>query len=52
VRTLVSEKREAGAYEVMWDGRTNRGGQAPAGVYLVELISGGQRSRYLLLKIR
>jgi len=39
VCTLVSEMREAGEYNVTWDGRDDNGNAAVAGVYYVRLIT-------------
>jgi hypothetical protein len=41
VRTLLNDQREAGAYQVRWDGSDDRGQDAPAGVYLCRLQAGG-----------
>jgi hypothetical protein len=40
VRALVNGQREAGAYQVRWDGRDDQGQDAPAGVYLCRLQTG------------
>lgn len=40
VRTLVAAVQEAGAYEMRWDGKDNRGNQLPTGVYLYRLKAG------------
>ncbi len=40
VRTLLNNQREAGAYQVRWDGRDDHGQNAPAGVYLCRLQTG------------
>jgi hypothetical protein len=37
VRTLVSERREAGEYEVTWDGRTDGGVPVRGGVYFYRM---------------
>jgi hypothetical protein len=39
VRTLVSGTMEAGQHLVRWNGETDRGGSAAAGVYFVRLES-------------
>ncbi|MCZ6819787.1 MAG: T9SS type A sorting domain-containing protein [Calditrichaeota bacterium] len=41
VRTLVNEKKPAGAYRVRWDGRDDGGKVVPAGVYFYRLEVGG-----------
>ena len=37
IRTLTAENRARGPHEILWDGRTDDGGRAPAGVYFVRL---------------
>ncbi len=37
VRVLVDAVREPGAYEAVWDGRTDGGAQAASGVYLYRM---------------
>ncbi len=37
VRTLVAGSVEAGRYTLAWDGRMDRGGRVPAGVYTIRL---------------
>ncbi len=37
VKTLVSEEQRAGSYEVIWDGRDNRGKPVASGVYFYRL---------------
>jgi hypothetical protein len=39
VRTLVSETRPAGRYEITWDGHDDAGQQVASGVYIVRLES-------------
>jgi flagellar hook assembly protein FlgD len=43
VRVLVDGPREAGYYQVSWDGRDGAGQQASSGLYLYRLIVGGDR---------
>lgn len=52
VRALLDEERGAGPFEVLWDGRDERGAPAASGAYFVRLRSGGQADagRLLLLK--
>lgn len=52
VRTLLDAERGAGPFEVLWDGRDERGAPAASGAYCVRLRSGGQADtgRLLLLK--
>ncbi|GEM_PF-634637 len=52
VRVLADADRPAGRHEVDWDGRDGRGGETPAGLYLIELRSGNLRSRVSLVKVR
>ncbi|MCB9088748.1 MAG: tandem-95 repeat protein [Calditrichae bacterium] len=40
VRTLVNERREAGFYEAVWNGRDERGGQLASGIYIYHLRAG------------
>ena len=50
VRRLVSDVREAGEYEVRWDGRTARGNVAGSGEYLCRLKTGARvQSRTMVL---
>jgi hypothetical protein len=51
VATLVEgENRDAGAYRVEWNGRTDAGLAAPSGVYFARIVHAGDtRSRKLLL---
>ncbi len=52
VRTLLNESREAGAYQLVWDGRDANGRALGSGVYLYRLQVGGdvQTRQLLLLK--
>lgn len=51
VRTLLRGARDAGRHAVAWDGRDDRGRQAPSGVYLVRLVpnDGEQRTLKVML---
>jgi putative Ig domain-containing protein/flagellar hook capping protein FlgD len=50
VRTLVSGRLEAGAHQRVWDGRTDAGHRASAGVYFYRLDSEqGQRVRRMVM---
>ena len=40
VRQLVNERREPGAYNVVWDGRNDTGTTVPSGVYFYKLVAG------------
>jgi hypothetical protein len=52
VRVLVSETKEPGRHEVVWDGRTDSGEGAPSGVYLVRVRIGsfGDVRKMVLVK--
>ena len=50
VRTLVDEVREAGAYNVFWDGRDDSGRQVPSGIYFYRMKAGDfNRTRKMIL---
>jgi hypothetical protein len=40
VRTLVDEPKAAGTYEVIWDGKDDRGRDVASGIYFYKLIAG------------
>jgi hypothetical protein len=42
VKTLVDEKKLAGAYKIIWNGRTDNGRAAASGVYIYRLQAGEQ----------
>lgn len=44
IRTLVHEKQNAGAHQIVWDGRNNAGESVSAGIYLYRLQSGANQS--------
>ncbi|RKZ12509.1 hypothetical protein DRQ50_11840, partial [bacterium] len=52
VRTLVTERMEAGQHKRIWDGRDNGGRTVPTGVYLMRLETRGvtQTRKMLMLK--
>jgi hypothetical protein len=52
VRTLANETRAAGAYDVTWDGRDDRGRAVASGVYFYKLTAGSftQTRKMVLLK--
>jgi flagellar hook assembly protein FlgD len=37
VRTLVDEPKRAGSYEVIWDGKDNKGEEVASGIYFYQL---------------
>jgi hypothetical protein len=51
VRRLISETRSAGPGSVAWDGRTDDGRVAAAGVYVMVLRSGGAVERAKLVRL-
>jgi len=52
VRTLVAERVEAGAHQIHWDSRDDRGASLASGPYIYRLTAGSrvQTQRMLLLK--
>jgi endonuclease I len=42
VRLLLSEDREAGSYQVRWDGMGDTGSRVPSGAYFCRVLSPGQ----------
>jgi hypothetical protein len=42
IRTLVDDTREAGEYQIAWDGRAEGGEPAAAGVYYARLLAGSR----------
>ncbi|MCK4510270.1 hypothetical protein KAW64_00940, partial [bacterium] len=52
VATLVDEPRDAGAYQVIWDGTDDRGTNAASGVYFYVLDAGGQRLSQKMVLMR
>jgi flagellar hook assembly protein FlgD len=50
IRTLVQNRRAAGAYAERWDGKTDAGAPAPSGIYVYRLQAEGfTQSRKLIL---
>ena len=43
VKTLVQMNMEPGRYSVLWNCDLDQGGQAPDGIYLLELMVPGER---------
>jgi len=52
LRTLVSERQEAGYHSAMWDGRDEKNQAVSSGVYIFELIAGNQRETRKMLLLR
>jgi len=52
VRTLVSDVRDAGVWEVTWDGDTDNGAQVASGMYFYKLTAGDfvQTRKMILMK--
>lgn len=52
IKTLVEDYKNAGEYEVEWNGSNDSGKKQPTGVYFYELIVNGQKqvNKMLLLK--
>ena len=50
VRTLVDEPKRAGSYEVIWDGKDDRGKDVASGIYFYKLTAGSyQKIRKMVL---
>ena len=52
VRRIPGGRLEAGEHAIDWDGRTDGGNAAPAGIYFVRLEAGGQRVVNKVVKAR
>ncbi len=52
IRTLVESTQEANFYEVVWDGKNNKGVSVAAGVYLYRLESGSTHFTKKMLLIK
>ena len=52
VRTLLNDRKEAGKYSAIWDGRNDSGAQVGSGVYLYRMIAGDfvQVRKMILMK--
>jgi serine protease AprX len=52
VRTLVDESKEAGNYEVIWDGKNDKGEEVASGIYFYQLVTENNRvtRKMVLLK--
>jgi hypothetical protein len=52
VRTLASGPMQPGLHEVVWDGRDASGVHVKSGIYMVELVMGGDRLTHRLVMTR
>jgi hypothetical protein len=52
IATLVNEKQPAGVNELVWDGRSDFGGQVPSGVYIYSLQSDNYSSFKKMILIK
>ena len=52
VKTLVSERKPAGSYRVIWNGRDESGSAVPSGVYFYSLEAGGYKAVKKLLLVK
>lgn len=52
IRTLVDERRPAGAGSVVWDGTDRDGQRAASGIYFVQVASGGQRADHKMVLLK
>lgn len=52
VRTLAADRRRAGPWSVVWDGRDDRGQQSPSGIYFVRLVAGGRSVSNAVARLR
>jgi len=52
VRKLLSESREAGFHEIVWDARDDAGSSLPSGVYLYRIQAGETRKMKKLMLLR
>ena len=52
IQTLVDEVKSTGSYEVIWDGKDNKGNSVASGVYFFRIESKGlvQTRKMLLLQ--
>lgn len=52
VQTLVEERREAGHYQIEWDGRDRNSSQVASGVYMVHVQAGRHSGRHKISLVK
>ena len=52
VRTLAREFLPPGRYEIRWNGETEGGERAPAGIYFIRMKSPGETGVHKLVLVR
>jgi len=52
VRTLVDERKDAGAYSIAWDGRNNTGATVASGIYFYKMETKGFSATKKLVMLR
>jgi photosystem II stability/assembly factor-like uncharacterized protein len=52
VRILVDELKEAGTYEVIWDGKDDQGKEVASGIYFCKLVVGDQSQTKKMILIK
>ena len=52
VRTLLSDDRQAGDYQVQWDGSGNTGSRVPSGAYFCRVLGSGESDTRPLLLLK
>ena len=52
VRALVGEPKSAGSYEVIWDGKDDKGQDVASGIYFYQLIAGDYKETKKMTLIR
>jgi flagellar hook assembly protein FlgD len=52
VRTLVDEPKRPGHYEVIWDGKDDKGKEVASGIYFYQLTSGDYKEIKKMVLVR
>jgi flagellar hook assembly protein FlgD len=52
VRTLVDEPKGVGSYEVIWDGKDDKGKGVASGIYFYQLNAGDYKETKKMILIR